>query len=260
MNKNPIGIFDSGMGGISVLAEAKKQLPSENFIYFGDNAFAPYGTKEPHAIQERCVFICNLLIQKGCKAIVIACNTATSVAGKHLRELYSIPIVGMEPALKPAYLKHPEESIAVLATPLTLQLEKFQNLMQLYGKNTYPVPCPELVKFIENNTANKEELNTYLMQQIQQNMPNAPSAIVLGCTHFIFIKNILQTLYPHCDIVDGHYGTVQQLQRKLQEHTALACNNDSPYLEMLSSDSAVITLDRMQYLLHCALKGKDYTD
>ena len=127
--QDPIGLFDSGLGGISVLHEVHKELPAEDLVYFGDSANNPYGTKDKDTIRDLSDAICAELVQAGCKAIVIACNTATSAAVPYLRAKYDIPIIGMEPALKVAVDQHTNRRIAVWATDLTLKEKKFQDLM-----------------------------------------------------------------------------------------------------------------------------------
>ena len=151
-DNSPIGVFDSGVGGISVLKELVSLMPNENFIYFGDSKNAPYGTKSFDEIEKLTVENAKYLKNKGCKAIVIACNTATSAGGKAVREMLDIPVIGIEPALKPAALMCEHPKVAVMATPLTLKLEKFANLMEKFDDNAviYTVECPEIVGFVEN--------------------------------------------------------------------------------------------------------------
>ena len=156
-----IGVFDSGLGGISVLKELVKSMPNENFIYYGDSANAPYGIKTKEEITARCEDIIEFFIKQGVKAIVIACNTATSAAANILRKKYSnLPIIGMEPALKVAADGKKDNTIVVMATPLTLKEEKFNNLMAKYDdENTViKMPCPELVKIVENDLIDNEEI------------------------------------------------------------------------------------------------------
>lgn len=151
---NPIGFFDSGLGGISVLKESIKLLPNENFIYFGDSINAPYGSKSIEEIRELTNKAIEFLISKNVKAIVIACNTATSASVNELRDKYSkdIPILGIEPALKPASLSNKKGSIVVMATERTLSEKKFFDLMDKVAKqrDVIKLPCPSLVKFVEN--------------------------------------------------------------------------------------------------------------
>ena len=223
--KQPIGIFDSGLGGISVLKEACKRMPNEHFIYFGDSANAPYGTKAKEEIIARCVAICDFFIEKNVKAIVIACNTATSVAAPILREKYDIPIIGMEPALKPVAHDKTNQNIVVMATPLTLKEKKFELLMSKYSdsNNIIKMPCPELVKIVENDLLDNEEivmkqLNTYY-KDIDL---NTIDSIVLGCTHFVFYRKYFDQYFKNIDVIDGNAGTIKHLHRILEERNL--CN------------------------------------
>ena len=152
-HSQPIGIFDSGLGGISVLRELHTLLPKEHFLYFGDSAYAPYGIKDKASITERCITICDDLVARGAKAIVVACNTATSACVGVLRERYDLPIVGMEPALKVACEQGDHQRIIVMATPLTLREEKFARLMERFqdAHTIYRQPCPRLVEIVEHD-------------------------------------------------------------------------------------------------------------
>lgn len=148
----PIGVFDSGVGGISVLKEFVKQLPGENFLYYGDSAHAPYGTKNTEEIQTLSKHICEYLYGRGVKAIAVACNTATSAAIGVLRQIYTdIPIIGIEPALKPAVLMKKNPNIIMMATPLTVKGDKLHHLLARFEAeaNVYPLPCPGLMEFAE---------------------------------------------------------------------------------------------------------------
>lgn len=220
LKNQPIGIFDSGLGGISVLREARKLMGEEHFIYFGDSAYAPYGTKNKEEIIERCIQICDFFISKNVKAIVIACNTATSVAAAILREKYDIPIIGMEPALKPAAHGKTKQNIVVMATPLTLKEKKFDTLMSHYSSdnNIIKMPCPELVKIVENDELDNEtkvcnQLFTYYKDI---NLKEIDS-IVLGCTHFVFYRHYFDTYFKNIDVIDGNVGTINHLHRILEE-------------------------------------------
>lgn len=152
MDLRAIGIFDSGFGGISVLRDIAKVMPNENLIYYGDSASAPYGTKPIETIMSLSENCANFLLARDVKAIVIACNTATSVAISILRQKYpTTPIIGIEPALKPAVLWKEHDKVAVMATLATLALPKFQELMKHYSKESdiYPIPCPGLADYVE---------------------------------------------------------------------------------------------------------------
>lgn len=215
----PIGIFDSGVGGLSVLKQAIKILPNEDFIYFGDSANAPYGTKNVDEVKKLTYNAIDFFINKECKAVVIACNTATSVAIDDIRKKYfNIPIVGIEPALKPAVEFHKTGSIIIMATPITLAERKFNNLMHKYEKESkiIPLPCAGLVELIECGIIEGEKVNEYLRNKLDNLLDTNISAIVLGCTHYPFIKKELSKIVGEdvC-IIDGSEGTAKQLKRKL---------------------------------------------
>lgn len=219
----PIGIFDSGVGGISVLCTAAKLMPNEDFIYYADNAFAPYGTQTVQAVKDHSFRVANWLLNKGVKAIVVACNTATSAAIKDLRDSFTIPIIGMEPALKPAIEKHGSKKIIVLATPMTLANKKFNLLMNRYGKNKdiVSLPAPKLVEMIESGNFNNTVMQNYLKHKFNDYL-NLTSAIVLGCTHFLYIANMLQKLVgKNVVLVDGNIGTIRQLANTLARSNLL---------------------------------------
>ena len=166
-NKNGfIGFLDSGVGGISVLNEAIKLMPNERYVYLGDSKNAPYGIKTKKEVKELTVRNVDALIEEGAKAIVIACNTATSAAVAFLREKYkAVPILGVEPALKPAALSHRGEKILVMATSMTLAEKKFEHLMGKYKDDAkiVPVPCPGLMEFVEAGKLEGEELEAFLI-------------------------------------------------------------------------------------------------
>ena len=217
---HPIGLFDSGLGGISVLAEAVRQMPEENFIYFGDTANMPYGDKQPEEVLKLSRQAVDRLMEMDCKAIVVACNTATSVAAKHLRQEKSFPIIGMEPALKPAALLPGGGSILVLATQMTLQLPKFSNLMENYGQNAIPIACPGLMEFVEAGELSGSRVEAYIQKKLEPFLKagKAIKAVVLGCTHYVFLRQTIQAVVgAEIPLVDGNEGTVRQLMRKMGE-------------------------------------------
>lgn len=216
-----IGVFDSGLGGISVLKELVKSMPNENFIYYGDSANAPYGIKTKEEITARCEDIIEFFIKQGVKAIVIACNTATSAAANILRKKYfNLPIIGMEPALKVAADGKKDNTIVVMATPLTLKEEKFNNLMANYDdENTViKMPCPELVKIVENDLIDNEEIVEKQINDYYKDLDmNKIDSVVLGCTHFVFYKDYMEKiLNNHIEIVDGNLGTTNHLKETLR--------------------------------------------
>lgn len=228
-----IGVFDSGMGGISVLAEIINLMPNEKYIYYGDSLNAPYGIKSKEEVIELSTKVCEFLIKKGVKAIVVACNTATSAAISELRNKFNIPIIGMEPAIKPALEVCMNKKIAVMATPMTLDQKKFNNLLnKLTTKDKIiKIPAPELVEFVESGDINSNELQNVLKNYFKDINLNEVGAIVLGCTHFVFLKELLKGVVgERIIIIDGNYGTAKHLKNTLKKLKALRSNNEGEVL------------------------------
>ena len=215
----PIGFFDSGVGGLSVLKEAIKLMPNENYIYFGDSKNAPYGVKNVDDVKELTYNAFNLLREKGAKAVVVACNTATSAAVADLRKDYKdIPIVGIEPALKPAVELNRDGAIVIMATPMTLREKKFGNLMNKYngGKEIIPMPCAGLVEFIESGDLDGDDLKDYLKDKFSEFKGQKIGSVVLGCTHYPFVRKAIQeTIGNNIPVIDGGLGTCKELRRRL---------------------------------------------
>ncbi|MEG1003951.1 MAG: glutamate racemase [Clostridium sp.] len=217
----PIGFFDSGVGGLSVMKESLKLMPNENYIYFGDSKNAPYGTREMSEVRDLTFDAVKFLLDKGAKAIVVACNTATSAAVAELRRVYKdLPIVGIEPAVKPAVELNRKGDIVIMATPFTLSHDKFERLMTKYGEvaNIEKMPCDGLVEFIESGELNSTRVKNYLKDKFKKYESDDEhiAAIVLGCTHYPFIKESLsEVVGSDVPIIDGGEGTVRELQRRL---------------------------------------------
>ncbi|NBK98785.1 MAG: glutamate racemase [Erysipelotrichia bacterium] len=244
-NEQPIGVFDSGLGGISVLKELRKHMPNEHFIYYGDSAYAPYGTKDKQYIIDRCIHICDFFMQHKVKAIVIACNTATSVAAPIVRERYNIPIIGMEPALKVAAHNKCNQNIIVMATPLTLKEKKFEDLMAHYSNDHHIVkmPCPELVKIVENDElGDKEKVINQLYSYYRDVNLKAIDSIVLGCTHFVFYRPFFDEHFKNISIIDGNLGTSNHLQHILEERNLVNTHKGSVSIFNSSTDEKYISL------------------
>lgn len=236
--KDPIGIFDSGMGGITVLAEAMKLMPTENFIYYGDSLNAPYGIRPKEDVKELSLEVCDFLISKKVKAIVVACNTATSASVSDMRKLYSVPIVGMEPALKPAISNKVEGDVAVLATEVTLREDKFNNLMDRFAsdRKIIKVPCPSLVELVESGIMSGEVAENKVLECFDDIDLTKLSAVVLGCTHFVFLKRVFRkVLGDNIEVHDGNYGTVKYLYNKLDELALLNSDNEAPIIKIYNS-------------------------
>ena len=244
--RDPIGVFDSGIGGISTLREMIRELPDERFIYFGDTANAPYGTKSTQEVISCVRDVVKHLMEKDIKALVIACNTATGAAATTLRKELNIPVVGMEPALKPASKVRKNGSVLVLATPLTLHQEKFENLMKQYGQGAVKVPCPGLMELVEADDG--EGALRYLQELFSRYPAEQVDAVVLGCTHYVFLKDMIRDLLPErIAITDGNAGTARQLKRVLAEANLL--NEDGPGSVELETSGSQRDTDLMKKLL-----------
>lgn len=247
----PVGVFDSGMGGISVLRELRTQLPGENVIYYGDTAHAPYGTKPPAEVMARVREVMDLLMARKIKAVLIACNTATSVAAATLRAELDLPIIGMEPALKPAAALRHGGRILVMATPLTLRLPKFQFLMERYGEGALPLPCPGLMELVEEGELDGPEVEDYLTRLLAPYRGAPLDAVVLGCTHYVFLRSVLRRMLPaETALLDGNAGTVRQLHRVLEQRSLLRQEPTPGRVELLTSGDPTMVLPQMQRLLN----------
>lgn len=212
-----IAFFDSGMGGLSVLHHARKTLPHEDFIFFADEDNVPYGTKTPGEVLACVDAAFKFLIGHGVGAIVVACNTATSVAVKIMREKYSLPIIGMEPALKVALDLFPARKVLVTATAITITGEKIRQLIErLNAKDFVELKAlPRLVEFAERQEFNSLAVEEYLRGELASYDWEKFSSLVLGCTHFNYFKDTLRKILPsHVRIIDGNAGTVNELIRR----------------------------------------------
>lgn len=235
-----IGFLDSGVGGITVLKEAIKLLPDENYIYFADTKYVPYGTKSKAEIKGYIFEAVEFLAQKDIKILVVACNTATSIAVRELRLKYSFPIIGMEPAVKPAVEKNGKCSkrVLVTATPLTLKEEKFHNLVSRVDNEHIvdTLPLPGLVEFAERLEFNEDVILKYLSDELSRFDLKEYGTIVLGCTHFPLYKDIFEKILPtHIEIIDGNIGTVRHMKHLMEERGILSHNSKSGKVTFYSS-------------------------
>lgn len=258
LDQRPVGLLDSGLGGISVLGEALRQLPNEDYVYYGDTANAPYGDKTPEEVLGLVHQAVERLIELRCKAIVIACNTATSVSAGKLRQELALPIIGMEPALKPASLLPGEGKILVMATRVTLALPKFQALMAQYGRDAVPVPCPGLMECVERGELEGPQVTALLRQLLGPWLSQPVKAVVLGCTHYPFLRKTIAALFPAgTPLIDGNAGSVRQLRRRLEEEGLLSNRQEPGRVTFLSSSEEPSVLQRMQTMLElCANESK----
>ncbi|WP_000662652.1 glutamate racemase [Leptospira interrogans] len=234
-----IGLMDSGMGGLSVLKELLKYDSELEIVYYGDLKNSPYGEKDASEVLELVRSVCNFLQKENVSAILLACNTATSAAAQTLRKEFSIPIFGMEPAIKPAILQNPGKKVALLATPVTQREEKLQRLKsELKAEElVLSISCPGLAGLVDQGDFDKAEkyLRPILANLQEQDVEN----LVLGCTHYVFLKQIILKNFPNVKIYDGNSGTIKHLLNSLEVPRVIlngSQNNRSIYKLILNSE------------------------
>lgn len=234
-SSRPIGFLDSGIGGISVMRKAVRLLPNEDYFFFSDSVNNPYGDKSDKEIIDRCDELADLMInEKKCKAIVLACNTASAKAVSFLREKYSdTPIIAIEPAYKMVHDYNPDGFTLVMATRGTLESEKFHKLFYTYyNNNTSLLACVGLADLIEQNK--KEELKEYLERNLQD-YKGMVSNVVLGCTHYPLAKAEIREVLGDVNFFDGADGVSRQLKRVLTEKDLLNDKTDKFTIEFVDS-------------------------
>lgn len=218
-----VGVFDSGVGGVSVLQHLVRELPGEEFHYFGDSAHAPYGAKTADEVQSLSHEIARRMLADGAKALVIACNTATSAAAPYLRAHYpQIPIIGVEPALKPAVLAGGSGKVLVMATEVTLALDKFHRLEEQWAQDAQvvTVACGGLVECVERGDLDGPALHEVL-ERLVGRYRGEVDRVVLGCTHYPFARKQIADVLGDVRFFDGGEGTARQLRRMLAAHDLL---------------------------------------
>ncbi|RGY96843.1 glutamate racemase [Clostridium sp. AM58-1XD] len=228
-----IGIFDSGIGGLSVLHHAQKVIPDGQFIYYSDEMHVPYGEKSADQIRGYVKEIIHFLIRKDVDAIVIACNTATSVSTREFRSSFPVPIIGMEPAVKKAVetCSIPEKRIIAAATPVTIAGNKLHTLLDQVDQEHHVdlIPLPGLVRFAERGDFTSSAVDDYLKEAFRGYRLEEYSSFVLGCTHFNYFKERLLRLFPNpVHFIDGNEGTVRQLVRSLPSASGPALSLPAP--------------------------------
>ena len=250
----PVAVFDSGLGGISVLRELVRTLPRENYLYFGDSLHAPYGTKTPQEVVDLSLQAADRLLSQGAKALVVACNTATSAAIRTLRKTYpELAIVGTEPAIKPAVERHPGGRILMLATAMTVQEEKFQRLKAQYDDQAQiiPIACSGLMEYVEQGILRGAEVEGYLLDKLEPYLKVPIDAVVLGCTHYPFLRGAIRRIVGRRpEIIDGSIGIARQLERRLEEQGLLNRGDVSGKVEFHNSLDEPEILGLMQALFH----------
>jgi len=244
MSLQPIGIFDSGLGGLSVWKEIRQVLPHESMLYYADSANCPYGTRSTNEIIDFCEHIVKNLLNKGAKAIVVACNTATAAAITHLRVHYEVPFIGMEPAIKPAAHNTKTGNIGVLATQSTLKGDKFQDTRQRFASHVqvFTQIGYGLVEAVENQTMHSPETVHLLEQYLGYMVANKVDQIVLGCTHYPFLLPQMQSIIDgKVTFINPAIAVARHTQHILQQHGLLNDSQETPiYTFETSGDNNIL--------------------
>lgn len=248
MSKQPIGIFDSGVGGTSIWKEIHSLMPYENTVYLADSINAPYGPKGKDAIIDLSIKNTEYLLNKNCKLIVVACNTATTNAINYLRSNYSVPFIGIEPAIKPAALQTKTNAIGILATKGTLSSELFSKTSNLFASNIKVVEQigNGIVELIESGKLHAAEMKSLLKIYLQPMIEANIDYLVLGCTHYPYLIPTLVDLLPkHVKIIDSGEAVARQTKTILEQHNLLNSEMVKPKLEFYTNGN----LDVMTSLL-----------
>ncbi|WP_071461953.1 glutamate racemase [Polynucleobacter asymbioticus] len=251
-----IGVFDSGVGGLSILDEALHQLPEHDYIYLADSANAPYGERSSDWIAQRSLALCRYLANEGCDAIVVACNTATAQAIQEIRAQLSIPVIGVEPGIKPAAMHTQNGIVGVLATEATLKSDKFNALLATLPSNCRFIKQAGegLVPLIESGNANSEETLELLAKHLEPIQDAGSDTIVLGCTHYPFLrKSIRKLLGDSITLIDTSDAVVRQLKRQLELLQNLSTKKDVGSVTFISSKNEDRLLSMASDLLSCDL-------
>ncbi|HMM06857.1 MAG TPA: glutamate racemase [Clostridiales bacterium] len=240
MNKEaPIGIFDSGVGGISVLGRLTKLLPRENYIYYADTARFPYGDKSCEVVKAGVLEAAATMAEHGIKMLVVACNTATAAAIEDLRAKYDFPVLGIEPALKPAVEAAAGKSVALIATSLTLKEKKFRQLFEAYREKGEIVnlEAPGLADLVENGHYRDEAARAYLSQLFDGVKADT---VVLGCTHYLFLWELIREFFPAAEIIDGGSGLARNVCRTLMEQRLLKAEGEGSMTVLSSAEASFL--------------------
>ncbi|CAN5265215.1 glutamate racemase [soil metagenome] len=256
----PIGIFDSGVGGLSVLRHIRAHLPHEHLLYFADSGYAPYGDKTEEAIVERSLMIADFLLQRGAKALVVACNAATAASIKALRALYpAVPVVGVEPGLKPAAAITQSQIVGVLATKSTLASEKFNQLRELQtaatGVRFLTQACVGLADQIEKGELQSVETALMVKRYVEPLIERGADTLVLGCTHYPFVQDLIERSARSAGestiaIVDTGEAVARQLARLLEQHEKRGQMGKAGQLESFTSGSETMLRSAFSKLLN----------
>lgn len=252
-DSGPLGVLDSGVGGLSVLLHLRRQLPAEEILYFADQAHIPYGQRSQSEVQQFTAQIAHFLIRQGAKLIVVACNTASAAALDHLRETYpAIPVIGMEPAVKPAAAATQTRRVGVLATPGTLNSHRYTSLMARYGNGITVLedPCPGLVQLIESGDLSNPDIRAILEQAVDPMIAAGVDTLVLGCTHYPFILPALREIVgPGVSIIDPAPAVARHTRNVLEQRQLASHNLHAGFTRCFTTGDS----DRFTFLMETLL-------
>lgn len=243
MNNHKIGIFDSGIGGVTVLKEILKILPNEDYIYYSDSINNPYGDKKDEEIIKICDNIVKYFIERDCKAIVIACNTASAKSANILRKKYpNIPIIAIEPAYKMVHDFAYNKTTLVMATEGTIKSEKFHKLYNIYNNNdTYLMPCKGLADIIEDG--NEQNIRKYLSENLSEYKEKVQN-VVLGCTHYPLVETGIKEVLGDVEFFNGAHSLSKHLKQILEEERLLTQKENKGNLEFIDSSNSELKKER----------------
>jgi glutamate racemase len=250
MKNKPIGIFDSGVGGTSIFKEIHSLLPNENCIYLADSKNAPYGNKSEDEILQLGIKNTEYLLSKGCKIIVVACNTATTNAISFLRSNYSIPFIGIEPAIKPAALSTQTKAVGILATKGTLSSQLFHKTADLYAKGIKVIEQigEGIVPLIETGHLESDEMKALLQTYLEPMLAQDIDYLVLGCTHYPYLIPMLTKMLPkHIKIIDSGLAVARQTQAVLESNDLLNTTTLKPTIQFYSNGNVDILNSILDY-------------
>lgn len=258
-----IGMFDSGLGGLSVWRQLRHALPQQDVVYLADQGYCPYGERSQAEIIARAEAITAWLLQQGAQLLLIACNTATSAAARHLRERYpQLPIVGMEPAIKPAVLASQSGRVGVLATHATLQGDKFRQLVAQFAGDTLVVPQAGkgFVELVESGELDSERSRAVVSRALAPLLEHSVDHVVLGCTHYPFLAPLMRQLLPaHIDLIDPTDAVIRQTLRLMQQHGIATEDGDSARYRFVSTGQPPSMAHFLQHTLGTNA-GVEYID
>jgi glutamate racemase len=243
MNAAPVGIFDSGVGGLSVAREIRAMLPAEPILYLADTAYCPYGGRPAHEVRARSSAAVGELVARGVKAVVVACNTASGFALENLRAEFPIPIIGLEPAVKPAAETTRNGRVGVMATAGTLRSERFSRLVSNFaqGVEVYPVPCAGLVELVEAGETDGEPAVGALATLLAPLREARVDTVVLGCTHYPFLRAAVGSVMgPEVRLLDSGRAVAKQVERVLREADAFAPEGVADFHMLTTGDPPTV--------------------